>query len=662
MNKKNGNFFEQHVEKLVLAIVGVVLIWLAATRVLVSPNKVSYGNNDLGPGRIARRIAEEAETLAIRLKRPAEPLPEYIVKAHVLIDTLNSPLSGVDTTVTFEQPFHVPQKLSDRKYRIPPIGGVSEVALRHFRTVVYWPTTAIDERNGYDEAGSEPNDIDFVTVEAKFNVVELYENFYETFMGGDLLREEWRDPCLAQPVFAAVQLQRQQLLAGGRWSDWQDVPRTRVDHRRETFALGQVETLPPGGIKVRLVQFNKRPVVRDLLQPETFRIASAEEEWFPPSVHDKYLDYRKKQEAEERRKELEEKKKEVERDRERGRYGGPEFGHYMDRGRTAYEGSSARDRELPTVERGTRRYDSRMPPPRRPPRRREERLPKGKESSETASGTDFYGDLDKILITDETDLSKMTEPLVFWAHDDSLEPGNTYRYRIRLGVFNPVAGTDQISPQDKSKKSDVILWSSFSRTTQTVNIPERLYFFPLDVREGAKSVTVQVFKYVSGYWRGNPFRVQQGEVVGRVVENKKVEDEATAVTAEVAEPEAIDYGTGVVLVDVRTVNGWSRGGNTLLPQYCSDMLYSLDGTTIEHMPIGQRYWPKELHARYLEVKKLAEKPHKPLRSWGSKTTRRREYARERTREESSERDSEDSRRASEEESYRRMMEKRGMKF
>ncbi|MHC4498681.1 MAG: hypothetical protein ACYS21_06145 [Planctomycetota bacterium] len=247
-------------------------------------------------------------------------------------------------------------------------------------------------------------------------------------------------------------------------------------------------------------------------------------------------------------------------------------------------------------------------------------------------------------------------------HDDSVEPGNTYRYRIRLGVFNPVAETDQISPEDKSKKNDVILWSNFSKTTQAIEIPERLYFFPLDVREGAKTVTVQVFRYVLGYWHGNPFRVQQGEVIGRAVENKKVENQTTAVTADVAEPETIDYGTGVVLVDVRTVNGWSRGGNTLRPQYCPDMLYSLDGTTIEHMPIGQLNWPKELHTKYLEVKKLAEKPHKPLRGWGSKATRRKEYTRERTREESSERSGEDSRRASEEESWRRMMEKRGMKF
>ncbi|MHC4665841.1 MAG: hypothetical protein ACYS9T_07795 [Planctomycetota bacterium] len=312
MNKKDGNFFEQHVEKLVLAVVGALLIWLMATRVFVSPNKVLYGNEELSPGEIDFRIAEQAENLGDRLKRPTEPLPEYVVKVRELTDALNSSLSNVDISLAFYQPFHVLRKLNDRKYRIPLIGAVSGVGARHFRTVVYWPTAAIDEQNGYDEAGSEPNDIDFVTIEAKFDVAELYENFYETFMGDDL-PEEWRDPCLAQPVFAAVQLQRQQLLADGRWSDWQDVPRTRVDHRRETFALGEVEKLPPGGIKVRLVQFNKRAVRRDLLQPETFRVASAEEEWFPPSVHEKYSAYQKKVEAQERRKELEEKKKERQR-------------------------------------------------------------------------------------------------------------------------------------------------------------------------------------------------------------------------------------------------------------------------------------------------------------------------------------------------------------
>ena len=61
MRKKGGNFFEEHVEKMVLVLIGLVCMWLLITRVLISPNKVEYGGEKLGPGEIDIRISKEAE-------------------------------------------------------------------------------------------------------------------------------------------------------------------------------------------------------------------------------------------------------------------------------------------------------------------------------------------------------------------------------------------------------------------------------------------------------------------------------------------------------------------------------------------------------------------------------------------------------------------------
>jgi hypothetical protein len=81
-------------------------------------------------------------------------------------------------------------------------------------------------------------------------------------------------------------------------------------------------------------------------------------------------------------------------------------------------------------------------------------------------------------------------------------------------------------------------------------------------------------------------------------------------------PDSIDYTTGAVLVDVTTVNGWSGGGGAnLSPRYCSDVLYSFDGTTIEHLPVGYGNWPKQLQIKFNEIKKLVERPKKALRRW-----------------------------------------------
>ena len=45
-------FLEEHVEKIVLVIVGLVCVWLMITRVFLSPNMVSYDGRKYSPGAI----------------------------------------------------------------------------------------------------------------------------------------------------------------------------------------------------------------------------------------------------------------------------------------------------------------------------------------------------------------------------------------------------------------------------------------------------------------------------------------------------------------------------------------------------------------------------------------------------------------------------------
>jgi len=244
---------------------------------------------------------------------------------------------------------------------------------------------------------------------------------------------------------------------------------------------------------------------------------------------------------------------------------------------------------------------------------------------------DVYYEYDDILITRRTDLSKMREPLVFWAHDDTVGPAKTYRYRIRLGVFNPAAGAGQSSKQNNSQKNEVVLWSNFSNVTDAVHIPARLYFFANEIQEAAKTVTVQVSKYVLGYWHSQEFRVKPGEVIGKVVETEvpKKEDRikdrrlALAMGAPMLPkdkpvvPETIDYGTGAVLVDAVAVNDWVGPGQ-LRPRPYHDMLYTYGGMDIQHMPVKASNWPAQLVAAFYDIQKAQREPPQPFRDWDSR--------------------------------------------
>jgi hypothetical protein len=258
------------------------------------------------------------------------------------------------------------------------------------------------------------------------------------------------------------------------------------------------------------------------------------------------------------------------------------------------------------------------------------------------------------MINYGTDLSKEKEPVLFWALDDTAEPGATYRYRIRLGVFNPVAGTDKFDERDMDKKDQVILWSDFSDITDLVAIPKRLYFFAKDVQETTRTATVEVARYALGYWRTEDFRVQPGEVIGEEKEPEPEEDRdrrsrlaGGRITGapmgrgdtmmpgggygaygaygmpgagmyqmpdpkDETTPDIIDYRTNAVIVDLVPVSDW---GPNLQPRMYHDMLYTADGANIEHMPVSTRNWPKNLLAAYQDIMTKKRREPEPFRDF-----------------------------------------------
>jgi hypothetical protein len=256
------------------------------------------------------------------------------------------------------------------------------------------------------------------------------------------------------------------------------------------------------------------------------------------------------------------------------------------------------------------------------------------------SGLDkVYDEFYEIQLDYRTNLSKKEEPLLFWAHDDTVEPLKSYRYKIRLGVFNPVAGTKHVSEQDLSKKDQVILWSEFSDVTEQVTIPGRMYFFAQDIQETAKTVTVEVAKYVLGYWYSQEFLVNPGEVIGKEVKNETQESEFVGralgdryadryapVTSshDQSEPDVINYNTGAIMVDAVLVNDWLGSGlGQLSRRNYFNLLYSLDGMNIEQMPVKPSNWSAELLAMSNEIKRIQKEEKEPLRAWDSSTRRRR---------------------------------------
>jgi len=625
MSKLSGSFFEQHIEKIVFAVAVVLCGWIGWTRVFFCPNTITVDNRRFKPGQVDIYISDKARAVQAKLNSKAVVKKTYKSKAQDFLALMKSPLSQIDSSITLLQPSSVQDSIHP-KYSMPQIGEVTGVEAEHIRAAAYIPIHQIDLENVSDQGAYAPNDLDLVTVEGKFDISSLYKSFHDSFAGPEV-PERWRDPCLVKPVFAAVELQRQRLGEDGIWSAWEDVPRARNDARRDMFSITeQTGQLSAGGVKVKWLKFDDPIIQSDLLQPAAYQIASTDEEWFPPSIHKKYVENQRAIDLQKKREAREEAAAKRKQEREQAR----EKAKQQRRTTTSRTASTALGTAAgPQGEQAFMQLLYGGGPMSTSPSRRA-RTPakklKPRAGSETTTDktkklhrtmldvSEFYSELRDISLTGKN-LAKMTEPLVFWAYDDTVQPGQTYRYRIRLGVFNPVAGTDEFVKSDLSYKDKVILWSDFSDVTEPVSIPARLYFFPVNVQEASKAVEVQVSKYALGYWYNEQFMVKRGETIGTVADTKvKQSDENSTV------PKKIDYDTGAILVDVVPVNDLS--GRSLHSRRYFDMLYSFDGKVIERVPVKVVNWPNELRAKFGEVKLLAKKTREPLRAWGGKGIRR----------------------------------------
>jgi hypothetical protein len=694
-----GRFFENHVEKVALVLVSGVCVWLFFTRVIFSPIAVPYGNKTYAPGQIDRYIQEQAQDLRAALsntkaapdKPYKSPLTQPLTADNPIItDLFDRPLPGgfaklFDSPLSFLAPAAAPRVAPTRvgralaaKYRLPLMPDVTDVAATYLRAAAYVPLQEVTPQNTYDKVQVEPNDIDLVTVEAKFNTAELYQRFFASFAGVDVQKEEWRDPCLAEPVFAAIQLQRQYLQDDGTWSKWQEVPRPRIDSHRKLFqVVEKVQDLPAGGLDVRMLQYKEKMTRMDLLQPESYQIASAEEEWFPPSFYDEFKSLQKRVEAEERREQREQQQSANDSRRDTtgraGAYGGTQQGGRQPLGGMArsgrgtglnsqygmqpQRGGRAGSRNDPSLDPlGTGRGRSR--PSRRGAGAQDQMyedpyMMQGLPGQGKLSTNQAYWDFSQVLMNWTTDLSKLDKPLLIWGIDDTVEPGKTYRYQLRVGVFNPVAGTGQLVDRDMDKKDQVILWSPFSEVTKPIEVHNRIYLFAKDVQGQTKTATVEVARYALGYWHSENFQVKPGEAIGREVE-PKVDTRPAVRTAggRITNPRGgpqmtplqpgglgvpgglgapgmqgmpgmgdyvmggldktvmtprVDYTTGKVLVDVVPVADLG-GAPNLRPRTYHDMLYTSDGAVIKHMPASMTNWPENLVQayRYIESEKRKE--------------------------------------------------------
>jgi hypothetical protein len=126
---------------------------------------------------------------------------------------------------------------------------------------------------------------------------------------------------------------------------------------------------------------------------------------------------------------------------------------------------------------------------------------------------------------------KIPEYWIGWAHDDSVEPGRTYRYRVTYTIRSPLFGAGNFC--NPPKLADTLaLTSPPSAWSKEVRIPLRTSFYVASNPSSNGMVRFEVFTWQGGVKRGKVFELQPGDIIGGTADG-------------------VSFNTGWTVVDVR---------------------------------------------------------------------------------------------------------------
>ncbi|MFG0305265.1 MAG: hypothetical protein ACF8Q5_03520 [Phycisphaerales bacterium JB040] len=160
-----------------------------------------------------------------------------------------------------------------------------------------------------------------------------------------------------------------------------------------------------------------------------------------------------------------------------------------------------------------------------------------------------------------------------WTHDIGVRPGSTYRYRVRVGVNNPLYGRGaELDPENDEHQSlarQPLAYTPWTDWSEPVVVGAREYFFVTNARLGGQlgvsnpSATGELYTMHYGYYRRASVTLNPGDPVStstRVPEGLVLFDTASIERAAAAQA-LVNYQKSLGREDTPTASyGTGTGG------------------------------------------------------------------------------------------------------
>lgn len=598
-SKQTMNVFEAHVEKLVIAIAVVIFGWILFAGT-IKPKGVDVRNEILKPSEILEINAKKAKDITRKMDEPSDPaIKRYAPqvntfnKTHILSQT---DVDRMPLTPIFRP--GGPITTEKRVYALPTIGQLENPKINLTQAVALIPNqqsdsarppTRLELQNMFQQL-----DVDFVTIEATYNIEELRQQFITCFTAPTLERPLEEN---ATPIFALVLFQRARLSPqDGQWGQFQPVPRLEAGDQiplQMPTLESKINDRSNSAYQMLLARTSEPKIQRQLLRPSPYEFQNLT--WLPPTM---------RQEEEQRRPSPAE--------------------------------TVTRQKKL-----------------KRQPKPSKRNLPLGKKSGfppiRGAIGTPTgipvgmpigpVGDMYNMMPTPQITRTHRTlatsgdlqvgnwfheEQITFWAHDGMLKSGDVYRYRMRLGFFNPIAGKGWLAEDQLHLDNQRILWSDWVSPDKWVRTPQHVRFFPKAAGTNNSTAAMDIYRLQNGKWYKKTFLVAPGSTIGQEkyvsVSDRKTRSVARSRrkpksdTSDTDERIQIDFRTFATLLDIiPNSRHWSRQGSRLQEKVTTDLIYRAQNGDIQRLSVDSYCWPPELKAEHTTIKKAIRAQNKGTR-------------------------------------------------
>lgn len=474
---------EEHVEKIVLAICAGFLLYMSWGFLINSPNVVKYENKPLGPGEIDQAMLESARGLQSAIQNakhtPTEikDFGQELVKTHEAGIRVATVAGGptlpddLPRVEPFGQEVRIPGIEDDEKpgtvalvTPLPPRGLASSTG----RSVV-------------DPEGGETREVHWVSVGAYFDIKAQR----------DLMTQAKYAPYRARVYFVGVDIERQEMLASGEWSPWEQVDTTDAVQLEipepvyddQTGQLVNKQELDDAFGKVKESQFG-------IMQPAFLPVQAGDAWRMPPLKGHEEIELVSAAQPRPR-------PQQQPREPRQPRPTRPPAG-----GGGAIGISGGAVQPPPPRPRERDRDRDREPPP----------VVAEPEPMTPEPMTPRPGNDKATLVVNPQ--APDSQPAL-WVHDTSVQPGKTYRYRLRVELWNRYVGRGRLLTDPAGGKQSV-LRGQWSLPSDPVTVEPNYYFYVQGKFDTDEVASVDIYKSINGEWKKLRMDVKAGDMIGEI--------------------------------------------------------------------------------------------------------------------------------------------------